>query len=150
MTFGKETERPESCLHRRGIAGGHFALQACRQELLVAPRLGPRPFGEPIDGLAQSGRLECPGRSRLRWRDLRFAVIVTLTWFAVTFAFNTIFGTNHGYLNAKPPTASVLDALGPWPLYLLVEVAIVIGVWALMTWLWERSRQAAAEDVRVA
>jgi hypothetical integral membrane protein (TIGR02206 family) len=89
-------------------------------------------------------------RSRLRWRDLRFAVIVTLTWFAVTFTFNTIFGTNYGYLNAKPPTASVLDALGPWPLYLLVEVAIVIGVWALMTWPWERSRQAAAEDARVA
>lgn len=33
-------------------------------------------------------------RASLRWRDWRFAVIVTLAWFAVTFTFNTIAGTN--------------------------------------------------------
>lgn len=85
-------------------------------------------------------------RSRLRWRDWRFAIVVTLAWFAVTFTFNTIFGTNYGYLNGKPPTASVLDALGPWPLYLFVEVAIVIAVWALMTWPWTRTRQTAEQN----
>src|SRR4051812_19715073 len=58
---------------------------------------------------------------RPRWRDYRFAIVVTLGWAAVMFVFNAITGTNYGYLNRKPPTASVLDVLGPWPLYLLAE-----------------------------
>ncbi|MGV9800408.1 YwaF family protein [Mycobacterium sp. NPDC003449] len=78
---------------------------------------------------------------RPRWRDYRFAVIVTLAWAAVTFAFNMIAGSNYGYLNGKPPTASLLDVLGPWPVYLLAEVAIVLVVWAAMTWPWERMRR---------
>jgi hypothetical integral membrane protein (TIGR02206 family) len=87
------------------------------------------------------------GRGRRpRWRDYRFAVVVTLGWVAFTLMFNTIAGTNYGYLNGKPPTASVLDVLGPWPMYLLVEIAVVIGVWALMTWPWERN--ARRESVR--
>jgi len=79
--------------------------------------------------------------NRPSWRDYRFAIIVTLAWAAFTFVFNLIAGTNYGYLNRKPPTASVLDALGPWPLYVLAEVVIVLIVWALMTWPWERSRR---------
>jgi hypothetical integral membrane protein (TIGR02206 family) len=81
-------------------------------------------------------------RMRPRWRDFRFAAIVGLAWVAFTLAFNLIVGTNYGYLNGKPPTASVLDFLGPWPLYLLAEIAIVLIVWALMTWPWERKRRA--------
>lgn len=80
---------------------------------------------------------------RPRWRDYRFAVIATLGWAAFTLAFNTITGANYGYLNRKPPTASLLDVLGPWPVYLLTEVTIVLIVWALMTWPWERVRQLA-------
>ncbi|BBX93753.1 TIGR02206 family membrane protein [Mycolicibacterium boenickei] len=80
---------------------------------------------------------------RPRWRDYRFAVIATLAWVAFTFTFNVVAGTNYGYLNRKPPTASVLDVLGPWPVYLLAEVVIVLIVWALMTWPWERARQRA-------
>jgi hypothetical integral membrane protein (TIGR02206 family) len=90
-------------------------------------------------------------RMRPRWRDYRFAVTVTLAWAAVTFTFNAITGTNYGYLNRKPPTASVLDFLGPWPVYLVVEIAIVCVVWALITWPWQRSRQEAVAlrgDVR--
>ncbi|MGE2720268.1 TIGR02206 family membrane protein [Mycolicibacterium celeriflavum] len=81
---------------------------------------------------------------RPRWRSYRFAVVVSLIWAAATFTFNAIVGTNYGYLNRKPPTASLLDVFGPWPLYLVVEVAIVIAVWALMTWPWERKLRAAA------
>ena len=89
-------------------------------------------------------------RNRPRWRDYRFAIIVTLVWAAFTFTFNAITGTNYGYLNRKPPTASVLDVLGPWPVYLLVEIAIVLIVWALMTWPWQRARRSAEESPSVA
>lgn len=84
---------------------------------------------------------------RPRWRDYRFAVVATLAWVAVTLAFNAITGANYGYLNRKPPTASVLDVLGPWPVYLAVEVAIVLIVWALMTWPWERMRRSCEVPV---
>jgi hypothetical integral membrane protein (TIGR02206 family) len=83
------------------------------------------------------------------WRDYRFAIIATLAWAAFTFTFNTIAGTNYGYLNRKPPTASLLDVLGPWPMYLLTEVTVVLIVWALMTWPWERLRSPANESPQV-
>jgi hypothetical integral membrane protein (TIGR02206 family) len=85
-------------------------------------------------------------RMRPTWRSFRFTIIVTLVWAVSTFTFNAITGTNYGYLNRKPPTASILDVLGPWPLYLLIEVTIVLLVWALMTWPWERARRRADED----
>jgi hypothetical integral membrane protein (TIGR02206 family) len=88
-------------------------------------------------------------RMRPRWRDYRFAVTATLAWAAFTFTFNAIAGTNYGYLNRKPPTASLLDVLGPWPVYLLTEVTIVLIVWALMTWPWERTRRHANEGPQV-
>jgi hypothetical integral membrane protein (TIGR02206 family) len=86
---------------------------------------------------------------RPTWRSYRFTVIATLVWAAVTFVFNVIAGTNYGYLNSKPPTASILDVLGPWPIYLLAEVAIVLIVWALMTLPWERIRRRANEGALV-
>ena len=69
---------------------------------------------------------------------------MTLVWAAFAFTFNVIAGTNYGYLNRKPPTASVLDVLGPWPVYLFAEITIVAIVWALMTWPWVRIRQRAS------
>lgn len=88
-------------------------------------------------------------RNRPTWRSYRFTVIVTLVWAALTFVFNVITGTNYGYLNRKPPTASILDVLGPWPVYLLIEIAIVLLVWALMTWPWVRTRRDANEERRL-
>jgi hypothetical integral membrane protein (TIGR02206 family) len=75
------------------------------------------------------------------WRSYRFAVTVTLTWAAATFTFNAITGTNYGFLNRKPAVASLLDVLGPWPIYLLTAGAAVFTAWALMTWPWQRRGQ---------
>lgn len=75
---------------------------------------------------------------RPHWRDYRLVVVVTAVWAGVTMAFNGIAGTNYGFLNAKPATASLLDLMGPWPVYVVVASALVAGVWALMTWPWER------------
>lgn len=72
------------------------------------------------------------------WRSYRLAIMVTLAWAAVTFAFNTIAGTNYGFLNRKPGVASLLDVMGPWPVYLLTAGAAVFLVWAAMTWPWQR------------
>lgn len=74
------------------------------------------------------------------WRGLRFATGATLLWAVSAFVFNLAAGTNYGYLNRKPPAASVLDLFGPWPVYVVVEVAVLCAVWVLITWPWERRR----------
>ncbi|KRF18328.1 YwaF family protein [Nocardioides sp. Soil796] len=70
------------------------------------------------------------------WRDYATTVATTLTWAVSVFTFNAITGTNYGFLNHKPSSGSVLDYLGPWPSYVVIEVVIVATVWALMTWPW--------------
>jgi hypothetical integral membrane protein (TIGR02206 family) len=79
---------------------------------------------------------------RPRWSDYRFVAVVTAVWAVVTLTFNSIAGTNYGFLNRKPATASLLDVLGPWPVYILTATALILIVWALMTWPWERVRPA--------
>ena len=80
-----------------------------------------------------------------RWSSYRFTVGTTLFWAAFTLMFTVVAGTNYGYLNRKPVSASVLDVLGPWPVYLLTEVTLVVIVWALMTWPWVRARRRHVE-----
>jgi len=75
------------------------------------------------------------------WRSYRLAIAVTLAWATVTFTFNRIAGTNYGFLNRKPSTSSLLDVMGPWPVYIFVAAGLVLIVWALMTWPWVRRRR---------
>lgn len=74
-----------------------------------------------------------------RWRDYRTTVAITLAWAVGAYAFNAAADTNYGYLQRKPSSGSALDLLGPWPVYVLAEVAILAGLWALMTWPWAGS-----------
>src|ERR1700686_1179091 len=69
-------------------------------------------------------------RMRPSWRSFRFVVVVTVVWAAVTFTFNRIAGTDYGFINSKPATA------------------IILIVWALMTWPWERTPRHANEGQR--
>jgi hypothetical integral membrane protein (TIGR02206 family) len=69
------------------------------------------------------------------WRGYRLAVAWTFAWVVVAMSLNGILDTNYGYFNGKPD-GTVLDYLGPWPLYVLAEVAIVLVAWALLTLPW--------------
>ncbi|QBR92248.1 TIGR02206 family membrane protein [Nocardioides euryhalodurans] len=72
------------------------------------------------------------------WRTFRVAVLATAGWAAAVFTLNVLAGTNYGFLNRKPSAASALDLLGPWPWYVLLEIAIIVAAWALATWPWVR------------
>jgi hypothetical integral membrane protein (TIGR02206 family) len=71
-----------------------------------------------------------------RWRDYRRAAAVTAGWAVAVYVVDVALGVNYGYLVHKPASASLLDPLGPWPVYLVVAAAVLLGVWALMTWPW--------------
>ena len=83
---------------------------------------------------------------RPTWRLYGFAVGATATYAVLVFLFNSATGTNYGYVNRKPPSASVLDLLGPWPWYLAVEAAVITVVWALVLTLpWYAGGRAVPE-----
>lgn len=86
---------------------------------------------------------------RPTWRLWAFSIGATALWAVGVVLLNLALGTNYGYLMRKPSTASVLDLLGPWPVYVLVEVVLISMVWLLvMTVPWEvsaRRRDRVAE-----
>jgi len=86
-------------------------------------------------------------RLRPEWRSYRIAVVVSVVWAAVTFTFNSIAGTNYGFINKKPATATLLDLLGPWPVYVLTAATLILIVWALMTLPWQRTRRHPKEGL---
>jgi hypothetical integral membrane protein (TIGR02206 family) len=78
------------------------------------------------------------------WNDYRRTLAATLVWGVSVFAFNSLLGTNYGYLNHKPPMPSALDFLGPYPIYLASELLLATTLWSLMTWAWTRGKPRGA------
>jgi hypothetical integral membrane protein (TIGR02206 family) len=75
------------------------------------------------------GRIS-PLRRGAVWRA--FAILIG---FAVLVGiFNAITGANYMYLCRKPKGASLLDVLGPWPLYLVAGAAAALALFWLL-WL---------------
>ena len=83
---------------------------------------------------------------RPTWRSYRFTLSVTAVWAVAVMTFNAVTGTNYGYLNRKPAVGTLLDWFGPWPGYVVVEIALVAGIWALMTWPWTRTADPVGGD----
>lgn len=73
---------------------------------------------------------------RPTWRGYGAAYAATLAWAAIAVTGNALTGANYGYLNRAPSGPSILDLLGPWPQYLLVEAVLIATVWAAMTLPW--------------
>ncbi len=44
-----------------------------------------------------------------------------------------LLGTNYAYLNRAPAGPSLLDVMGPWPYYMLVEASVIAIAWLLLT-----------------
>jgi len=75
------------------------------------------------------------------WADFRFACAASAAYFAVVFPIDVAFGLNYGFVGpGRPDQPTIIDLLGPWPGRLALIVAIVVAVFALVTWPWVRRR----------
>ena len=73
------------------------------------------------------------------------SVASNLVWAVVAYAFDVAFDVKYGYLRDKPGSGYLLDLLGPWPVYVVVALGVLLAGWALMTWPWERARRRARQ-----
>lgn len=69
---------------------------------------------------------------RPTWRNLLQSFGYLQLYALFVLLCNLLIGSNYMYLLGKPPTASPLDFLGPWPWYLLVVEAVALLVFALV------------------
>ena len=75
------------------------------------------------------------------WRSLLRTFIILNAYMVPVFILNQLIGSNYLFIAHKPPTASLIDALGPWPWYILaleligvVTCLILYLPWAVKDW----------------
>jgi len=73
------------------------------------------------------GRIS-PLRPGAVWR----AYGLLLAYAALVGGFNAAFGTNYMYLCTKPRSETLLNMLGPWPVYLFPAAAVGLGLFWLL------------------
>jgi len=75
-------------------------------------------------------------RKGAMWR----AFGLLLCFAAAVGIFNAIFKTNYMYLCTKPKNATMLDAFGPWPVYLVVAFGLALVLYVLLSLPLRRQR----------
>lgn len=68
---------------------------------------------------------------RPTWKSLWRAFMLLQVYVVSLFGINLLLGSNYAYLMGKPPTASALDYLGPYPWYLLVSEGLAVVFFTL-------------------
>ncbi|MNW54785.1 Integral membrane protein [compost metagenome] len=67
---------------------------------------------------------------RPSWRSIGWTMLFLNVLAVAVGALNVILGSNYMFLRHKPDTPSLLDLLGPYPYYLLVEEGIALVMFA--------------------
>lgn len=75
-----------------------------------------------------------------QWRDFALTYLLAIGWAILVMPINAWLGTNYGFVNYPPDGASLVDWLGPWPIYVVWMAVIAGSLWALMTWPWTQQR----------
>lgn len=73
------------------------------------------------------------------WR----AFAATVAYSALVGLVNALWGTNFMFLRAKPGTPTLLDVMGPWPVYILVGAALALVLFQLLGLPFRRAWRSA-------
>ena len=72
-------------------------------------------------------------------------VAITVAFTAIGAVADIITGGNYMYLHRKPPGGSLLDYMGPWPVYIAVGVPLAVALLVLLDLpFWRGRRRASA------
>lgn len=66
------------------------------------------------------------------WQSVRRVAVITMLYAVLIFFLNPLLGANYLFLAYKPPAATLIDLLGPWPWYGLSMAAIGLLLVVLM------------------
>jgi len=79
---------------------------------------------------------------RINFADFKRTFIYTNIYFVIIHGINYLLGSNYFYTMNKPPVASVLDLMGPWPWYILAVqgLALVLMLLAYLPFIFARKR----------
>jgi hypothetical integral membrane protein (TIGR02206 family) len=82
---------------------------------------------------------------RPTWRSIPRVIVGTLVYMLFVSVVNVAVGGDYMFTLRKPPTASVLDSLGPWPWYLLpmIGLGILNCVLLYLPFVWIDRRRTA-------
>jgi hypothetical integral membrane protein (TIGR02206 family) len=69
---------------------------------------------------------------------------LTVAYAALVGAVDALTGANYLYLRAKPPAPTLLDLLGPWPLYIVAATGMGVILFAILDAPFRLWRSAAA------
>lgn len=71
-------------------------------------------------------------RMRPTVASLGRAFVAFAAYVGVAKVLNTLLGTNYAFTQTKPETASVLDALGPYPVYIFQGLGVALALFVLI------------------
>jgi hypothetical integral membrane protein (TIGR02206 family) len=81
---------------------------------------------------------------RPTWASVRRVILGTLMYMVTVTLINLAIGSNYMWTLGKPPVTSLLDVLGPWPLYLIPMILLgILNVLLLYSPFWWLDRRRA-------
>ena len=72
-----------------------------------------------------------PHKDLAGWEGLKTSFLYLLGYVVLAGAFNRLMQVNYGYLSTKPQGASVLDVMGPWPVYVFAGLGLALVLFAV-------------------
>jgi hypothetical integral membrane protein (TIGR02206 family) len=69
-----------------------------------------------------------PHKDLAGWSGLKTSFFGLLLYVLVAGSFNKIMNVNYGYLSSKPQAASILDVMGPWPIYIFAGLGLALVI----------------------